>query len=373
MRCYEWRLVAIGLVMAGWSPLAAGQSNSEWNAYKLKCGIPAGTAYEDWKASGSKCNSGTTTHTTGTGSAEQLGTALGNMEADLFLKGVHNLLHPTPARPTTPLDPAQDQRAFAARQLNNSGIYLLNRRDYAGAINEFQKALLQTPNDGIIAQNLEYARRLQKESAAAAGQTSRTLGNLLGGNTSPGNLSSNPAITGTSPNVFNQVNLDPNVVDFRGMFRNSLPGTGNSYLPGANANALNAVLTGSDSSVVDMSAAKGSVDPESLKSQLDGVLANHKLISEPPDPLVVLPEARDIELLFQPPQAAQSQFPGPRRPANSPKLTNTIELEQQRQQIGAQFDAIFAQPGGLDDVLLQQLIEQTSPTPAKPAPAPPHK
>lgn len=176
-RTSEWRLAAIGLVVACASQLAAGQSNQEWIALKQKCGIAAGTAYNDWVAAGSKCNSGSTATGTGSGSAEQLGTTLGNITGDAMLKGFHNLVHGTPARHTAPFDSEQQQRALAARQLNDSGIYLLNRRprDYAGAINEFQKALQQTPNDATIASNLQYARRLQKE-AAAAGQTSSMLG-----------------------------------------------------------------------------------------------------------------------------------------------------------------------------------------------------
>jgi len=305
-RSTEWRLAAIGLVMACASQLAAGQSNQEWIALKQRCGIPAGTAYNDWVAAGSKCNSGSTAIGTGTGTgAEQLGTTLGNVTADIMLQGMHNLFHGTPARPIAPINSEQQQRALAAQQLNNSGIYLLNRRprDYAGAINEFQKALQQTPNDATIASNLQYARRLQKE-AAAAGQTSSMLGNLLGDNTTLVNTGSFPSNTTISPNVFNQVNLDPNVVDFRGMFRNSLPETARSYLPAANANALNAVLTGSDAGVVDLrGAARTSVDPKSLQNQIHGIFGGAVPANEPPDPMVSRPQVQEIDKILQWPQA----------------------------------------------------------------------
>jgi hypothetical protein len=266
--------------------LAVGQSNQEWIAIKQKCGIPASTAYNDWVAAGSKCNSGSAAPGTGSGSAEQLGTDLGNMGADLFLKGVHNLFNPTPARTIAPPNPAQDPRVVAARQLNNSGIYLLNRkpRDFAGAINEFQKALQETPNDSVIAENLRYAKRLQKESVSA-GQTSSLLGGLLGEPAALGAASGNPLSAGATPNLFNSVNLDPNVVDFRGMFRNSLPTTGNSYLPAANVNALHAVLTGSDSSVVDLShASTTSVDPKSVQTQINTIFGRPVAVAVPKPP-----------------------------------------------------------------------------------------
>jgi hypothetical protein len=114
------------------------------------------------------------------------------------------------------------------------------------------------------------------------------LGNLLGNKPQPLNTSNLPADTSISPNVFNQVNLDPNVVDFRGMFHNSLPGTARSYLPAANANALNAVLTGSDAEVVDLrGAARTSVDlpdfylsPHRLEIPLHAVDANRDAVDE---------------------------------------------------------------------------------------------
>jgi hypothetical protein len=327
----EWRLAAITLVVACASQLAAGQSNQDWIAIKQRCGIPAGTAYNDWVAAGSKCNSGSSATGTGTGSAEQLGTTLGNITGDMMLKGVHNLLHGTPARPTAPIDPAQQHRALAAQQLNNSGIYLLNGRprDYAGAINEFQKALQQTPNDQTIANNIQYARRLQQ-----AEETARLMGQQTGDKTPPVDPSNFP-YTPPSPNVFNQVNLDPNVVDFRGMFRNSLPGTASSYLPAENANALHAVLTGSDAGVVDLSgAAKTSVDPKSVQTQIDGMFGKHVPVNDPPDPMLGHSQAQEIDKLFQSPSATA----GTQRPATEPKPADA--KKQTKQQI----DNLFSKP-----------------------------
>jgi hypothetical protein len=334
-RSTKWGLAAIALVMACASPLAAGQSNQEWIALKQKCGVPAGAAYNDWVAAGSKCNSGSATTGTGSGSAEQVGTTLGTLTGDAMLKGFHNLLHGTPARLTAPIDPERQRRELAAQQLNNSGIYLLNRRprDYAGAINEFQKALQQTPNDATIASNLQYARRLQKE-AGVAGQTSNMLGNLLGDNTRGVNTSAFPGYTAISPNVFNQVNLDPNVVDFRGMFHNSLPGMPSSYLPAANANALNAVLTGSDAGIVDLSgAARTWVDPKSVQTQIHGIFGNLVAVGEPPNP-VGRPQAQEIDKIFQPPQATS----GTEHAATEPKPADAEKKTK------GQIDSLFSKP-----------------------------
>jgi tetratricopeptide (TPR) repeat protein len=315
-RSSKWRLAVIGLAVVCASKLAAGQSNQEWIAIKQKCNILAGTAYNDWVAAGSKCNSGGTATGAGSGSAEHLGTTLGNITGDAMVQGFHNLLH-GPTRPTAPIDPERHQRELAAQQFNNSGIYLVNSGNYAGAINEFEKALQQTPNDATVASNLQYARRLQKE-AALAGETRKLLGKQLGDKTPPFDLSKFP-YTSPSPNAFNQVNLDPNVVDFRGKFRNSLPATAFSYLPAVSANGLNAVLTGSDSGVVDLSGAeKTSVDPKSLQAQIDGMFGKHIPASEPPSP-----QAQEIMKLLQPrlATAGTQGLPTEAKPAGAEKLT----------------------------------------------------
>src|SRR5258708_27964465 len=80
------------------------------------------------------------------------------------------LFAPKTAPVAPPPDPEQQRRTLAAQQLNNSGIYLLKQRNYSGAINEFQQALAATPSDVTIQQNLELAKRQQK-NAAVAGKT----------------------------------------------------------------------------------------------------------------------------------------------------------------------------------------------------------
>src|SRR6185437_8543396 len=173
----------------------------------------------------------------------------------------HNILFGQPKPLTTPLDPAAQQRALAAEQLNNSGIYLLKKNDYAGAINEFQQALNQAPNDANILSNLELARQGQKNAADAA-KTSHALGNLLGA--APGVANNTPA---GPANSLKLVNLDPNVVDFRGM--------GHTSSANPNSSFLNTVLTGSDSNSVDLSNVKKNyIDPKLLEGEINRVLTN---------------------------------------------------------------------------------------------------
>jgi hypothetical protein len=258
-------------------PFAVAQSNQEWIAYKQKCGIPANTAYNDWVAAGAKCNSQSSTVPAGLTPQQQLGTAIGKVGADMLSQGIHNLFY------GQPLDPATQQRALAAQQLNNSGVYLMGQHNYSGAINEFQKALALTPNDPLIKRNLYNATETQKQSAVA-GRTSDALGNLL-------NTTSTPPL----PNVVNQVNLDPNVVDFRGIGSGSQPPASRSYLSGDNANRLQTVITGSDSSVVDLSHS-AKVDPKSLKTQIDVLFG-----APVPPPATSPSQSQEIDEIFQQP------------------------------------------------------------------------
>src|SRR6202011_1367842 len=100
----------------------------------------------------------------------------GNMIGQALVK----LLFAPPAPPPVAAqpDPEQQQRELAAEQLNKSGLYLLKQRNYAGAINEFQKALATNPNDSNALHNLAMAKQQQKD-AAVAGQTSGALGQFL--------------------------------------------------------------------------------------------------------------------------------------------------------------------------------------------------
>jgi len=208
---------------------------------------------------------------------------------------------------------------------------LSRQKNYAGAINEFQNALAKTPNDASIINNLALAKQqlvIQQLNLKMATQTSGALGQLLG---------DAPPDTGS---FGDQLSHSP-VLDQK-------------------ASPLSLVDLGSDAGVVDLGSATGiSVDPDSLKGQLDRVLANHTLPTTPPDPRAEMPQVQDIELLFQPPQSTASQFPGPQRPTNSPKLVNPMMDAEER----AQVEAIFAQLGGLDDTLEKQALDPK----AKPA------
>ena len=144
------------------------------------------------------------------------------------------------------------QRKLAAQQLNNSGVFLLKKGNYSGAIHEFEQALARTPGDAVIQRNLAYARQLLKDGATARAN-SGTLGQVLG---------DVPMATGGAGTALNLVNVN------------------------------------TDSSVVDLSGATRT-SPKLLKEELDGVLGGK--VSVPERSLVVKPELKDMELLFAPP------------------------------------------------------------------------
>jgi len=236
-----------------------------------------------------------------------MGLALGQAAAPYLQQGVHNFLY---GKPAPPPDPAQQQRKLAAQQLNNSGIFLLQQKNYSGAINEFQQALLKAPNDPTILRNLALAKQL-RQNAALAAQTSTNLNPLLG----------------TPSSSLSQFDFD---------------GLTHAALASPNALALISVIhgsegNGSDGNVVDLRDASR-VSPESLKSQIDALMMNGAPVSPQRDPRVVLPDAKDVELLFQLQQSSPAQFPPNADPSN-------------KAQLGREFDAIFAKPGGLDDTL----------------------
>jgi hypothetical protein len=174
--------------------------------------------------------------------AQGLGNALGQQLGKAIFGG--NKAATPPIQPT--IDPAQQQREFAAQQLDNSGMYLLKQRTHAGtegAIIEFQKALANTPNDGNILHHLAMAQQQRKDLAAAT-QTSGTLGSLL----NPATVGADQHSSVASPNAsaLNLVNLDPNVVDLR---------------------------------------SATSASPKSLKSQIDGVFAKTPASAPPARPV----------------------------------------------------------------------------------------
>jgi tetratricopeptide (TPR) repeat protein len=305
--------------------MAVGQSNQEWAAYKQKCNISPGMAYNDWVAAGSPCNSGSTTSGTGTpagGLNAQQQMAMQTMQLGGYMigQGLHNILFGQQRPLTAPIDPAAQQRALAAEQLNNSGIYLLKKNDYAGAINEFQKALNQAPNNANILFNLNLARQGQKNAADAA-KTSNTLGNLLG--TVQGSSGNAP---GALASPLNWVNLDPNVVDFRGI--------GHTSSANPNSSFLNTVITGSDSNTVNLANMKRNfVDPKLLEGQIDGVLANPVPAAEQISP------QEQIDKLFQNPQSQPSGIT-PAQPSSMPRVT-TPDTEQH---LKTKVNAFFSDP-----------------------------
>ncbi|MGD0735565.1 MAG: hypothetical protein ABR976_10480 [Terracidiphilus sp.] len=196
-----------------------------------------------------------------TNAAQQVGTALGQWLARSILGGGNSAPNPADVAAAQ----AQQQRAQAAHQLNESGIYLLKQRNYAGAINEFQQALAISPGDSTIAANLGVAKQMQKNSAVA-GQNSEALAQLLGS--------------------VKQTSLGPN-------------------------GALNLVNLGSDPNVVDLSNAPGTtVDPATLKGQLDNVFSNGGQAAAPGEPLGDKPQAQDIDKLFAPASSAQGNVDG---------------------------------------------------------------
>ena len=324
MRSTSNLCVTIGLLAAFSASLAVGQSNKEWIEIKQKCGIPGGMAYNDWVAAGSKCNTGSPTSGAGTaagGLTPQQKMAMQSAQAAGYMigQGLHNILFGQPKPLTAPSDPAAQQRALAAEQLNNSGIYLLKKNDYASAINEFQQALNQAPNDANILFNLQLARQRQKNAADAA-KTSNALGSLLG--TAQANSGNAP---GGPPSPLNLVNLDPNVVDFRGM--------GHTSSVNPNSSFLNTVITGSDSNTVDLgNASKSYVDPKLIESQINSVLGNAV-----PAAAQVSPQ-QQIDKLFQPPRSTQ--------PPSEPRVNVSGIEEQTKTKLNANFSNPASSPVG---------------------------
>jgi hypothetical protein len=248
-------------------------SGASWSQYKSQCGIPASTAYNDWVAQGSHCPktesaSSTSPAAPALNPQQQLAMQGAALAGNMIGQALGQLLFGKPTPPTEPAqpDPEQQQRELAAQQLNNSGRYLLKQKNYAGAINEFQKALVTNPNDSSALHNLAIAKQQQKD-AAVAGQTSSALGQFLG---------NAPANTGSF-----------GFAQLRG-----------STAANPNASALSLVNLDSDANVVDLrGTTKTSVDPESLKSQIDAALGNNPPVSAQPNSQVVLPQDKDMELL----------------------------------------------------------------------------
>ncbi len=151
---------------------------------------------------------------------EQGATALGNAVGTAIGNAIFNN---NSAGAPSPQQLQLQQQQVAARQLNDTGIWYLRHKNYDQAINEFQQALAQTPNDQTIAGNIAYARQLQRQAqrdAAAAARTSGTLGKLLSGTP----LGSAPGAAANGGSPLNLVNLGSNtsVVDLRGTTKTSV-------------------------------------------------------------------------------------------------------------------------------------------------------
>lgn len=189
----------------------------------------------------------------------------GNAVGFTVLGMLGNALFAPKATSTAPApNPEQDQRALAAHQLNESGIYLMKQRDYAGAINEFQQALSLAPNDGNIQHNLEFAKEA-REKAAVAGRNSDALGQLLA-----------PSEAGISNSTSALGSID----------------LGSSQTEGNLGNAPSTPTR-----------------PEPIQGQIDKVFSNDSPTSVQPDSQLSQPqakEAQDIDNLFQQPQPAAS-------------------------------------------------------------------
>jgi len=149
--------------------------------------------------------------------AQMIGTAIGQSLGQMLFGPPQ--VDPAQQQAQLAAQQEQQQRQLAANQLNNSGIYLLKQKDYTGAINEFQKALAQTPNDPNILHNLALAKQKIKDTAVAA-QNSGALSQLLGNppaNTGNFDFDQLTHSSAPSPNSspLNLVNLDANTVDLR--------------------------------------------------------------------------------------------------------------------------------------------------------------
>ena len=292
------------------------QSNAEWTQYKIKCGIPASTAYNDWVAQGSPCKAGSGGAATPAAPAltpqQQLAMQGAVKGGYMVGQGLHQLLFGPPAAPPAPEDPVQQQLRLAAEQLNNSGLYLLKQKNYTGAIHEFQQALSNSPNDRIILRNLALAKQKLRDGAVAM-QTSGALGQILGSTPSSGwafNLNSPAQTSDANPfaPALSLVNLDSDtrVVDLRDASKTWVDAGAFKGQPGAAPRSpLVNLPTAQDIELLF----PGGPAAE-FPSQL--VLPQAKDIEllfpgPPPSKPVVLPQAKDIELLFQPP--AQKNAP----------------------------------------------------------------
>ena len=219
------------------------------------------------------------------------------MGMSMLQQGVHDLIYGSPedkARQAQQqaeqqaAQQAQEQSQIAAWQLNDSGVWYLRQKNYAGAIVEFQKALTRNPNDQTILNNLALAKQ-QQQNAAVAAQTSSALGQLLG---------NAPANSGT----FDFDQLTP------------------AAAPSPNVSALSLVNLGSDPNVVDLSGTtKTSIDPAVLKN----------------DPATVATDQKELQ------KELDQQFDDLAKESQKDELAARQQAQGEQRQMDADFDKLY--------------------------------
>ena len=164
------------------------------------------------------------------------------------------------------------------------------------------------------------------KNAADAAKTSNTLGNLLA--TAQANSGNAP---GGPPSALNLVNLDPNVVDFRGM--------GHTSSANPNSRFLNTVVTGSDSNTVDLANVKKN-DPRLLRGQINDILGNPV-----PAAAQVSPQEQ-IGKLFQQSQSSPAAGINPPQSPSEPRVDASVTAEQTKTKVNAIFGTPTPAPAG---------------------------
>ncbi len=134
-----------------------------------------------------------------------------------------------------------------------------------------------------------------------------------------------------------------------------------------------AMTAWTDAQGVDLrGATRTSPNPAGLGPPAPG--PGHRVISDlnlsaPPDPGVIPPQDQDLELLLAPPPPPPSRWPGPRRPANDPKLVNPLDVPHPLppDQLPRESDMELLFPGLAaqreNDAMLDGLIEMTAKLP----------
>lgn len=287
---------------------AAAQSADDWNAYKAAHGIDPNMTYNDWRAQ--QNSSGATPGTPAAPAAtftpqQQMILNAGQAAMPALQQWSHDFFWGKPVDPAQQAallaaQQEQQQRQLAARQLNKSGIYLLKQKDYLGAINEFQQALAETPNDPDIIRNLALARQKIKDTAVAA-QNSGALGQLLGSQPQP------VSTTGPNSSPLNLVNFDAKTVDLR---RHITP--------------LNSLNVNNDPGAVDFRgvAKPGSTEEEKQNANLRAL---QRQLNQPVNPIITDSHAVNFSGLGKAKPATSSSTPAPDQQKLQDQLNRTLD------------------------------------------------